>query len=215
MAVVNANYEFMYLHVGTNGRISDGGVLQETTFYQKLVGNNLNLPDAAVCNENRYVLPYTFIGDQAFPLMTNLMKPYPDRNITREEKIFNYRLSRARRVVENSFGILASRFRVFLTQITIDVKNVDAIVLAACALHNYLRRNAPINYIPSLYIDREDADNGTVILGHWREVGELMPLQRLPRPANVTAKEVRETYKNYFNNEGRTSFQNKMVFGHE
>lgn len=116
MAVVNAKYEFMMVHAGTNGRVSDGGVLHETTFYKKLVNNNLNLPNPTVSSEGHHVLPYTFIGDQAFPLMVNLMKPYPDKNITRKEKIFNYRLSRARRVVENAFGILASRFRVFLLQ---------------------------------------------------------------------------------------------------
>lgn len=213
MAVVNANYEFMMVHVGTNGRISDGGVLHESTFYQKLANNNLNLPNPTVFNENQYILPYTFVGDQAFPLMLNLMKPYPEKHITREERIFNYRLSRARRVVENAFGILASRFRVFLSPITIDVTNVSAIVLAACALHNYLRRNATNRYIPLSYVDCEDMRNGVVIPGQWRDIGELMPLQQIPRPANITAKEVRETYKNYFNNEGSVPFQNKMALG--
>lgn len=214
MAVVNANYEFIMLHVGTNGRVSDGGVFQDSNFYQKLVHGNLNLPDAtSIPNENQYVLPYTFIGDQAFPLMANLMKPYPDKHITREEKIFNYRLSRARRVVENAFGILASRFRVFLSPITIDVQHVDAVVLASCALHNYLRCNGGNKYIPSSYVDCENIDTGEVIRGQWRDIGELMPLQQIPRPASLIAKEVRDRYKTYFNNEGATTFQNKMVFG--
>lgn len=213
MALVNANYEFMMVHTGTNGKVSDGGVLHETTFYKKLVNNNLNLPNPTVINETQYVLPYTFIGDQAFPLMVNLMKPYPDKCITGEEKIFNYRLSRARRVVENAFGILASRFRVFLSPITINVKNVDTVVLASCAIHNYLRRNAANNYMPPSYADCEDTANGVVVPGQWRDIGGLMPLQQVPRPANLNAKETRDMYKNFFNNEGRTSFQDKMVFG--
>lgn len=96
MAVVNANYEFIMVHTGINGKVSDGGVFQETTFYKKLVHKNLNLPNATIVNDTQYVLPYTFVGDQAFPLMVNLMKPYPDKHITKEEKIFNYRLSCAR-----------------------------------------------------------------------------------------------------------------------
>lgn len=32
MAVVNANYEFIMVDVGTNGRILHGSVLQNTTF---------------------------------------------------------------------------------------------------------------------------------------------------------------------------------------
>ena len=41
------------------------------------------------------------------------MKPFPFRNQPIENHVFSYRLSRARRVVENAFGLLAVRFRVF------------------------------------------------------------------------------------------------------
>jgi hypothetical protein len=104
-----------------------------------------------------------FIGDEAFPLMKNLMKPYSQRNITHDEKFFIYRLSRARRVVENAFGILASRFRVFLTPISINVSNVDAVVLACCALHNFLRKISTKNYITDSLLDHEDNVNGLVV----------------------------------------------------
>lgn len=53
------------------------------------------------------------VGDDAFALKTHLLKPYGGTNLTKAQKIFNYRLSRARRIVENAFGILASRFRIF------------------------------------------------------------------------------------------------------
>lgn len=69
------------------------------------------------------------------------MRPYPKRSVAGniENKIFNYRLSRARQTVECTFGILASRFRVFRKPFKIKVKNVDKVVKAACVLHNYLR----------------------------------------------------------------------------
>ena len=83
-------------------------------------------------------LPYIFIGDDAFALKTNMMKPYPFQNLPLDEKIFNYRLSRARRTIENTFGIAASRFRIFYRPIKAEVKTVVFITKAVVALHNFL-----------------------------------------------------------------------------
>jgi hypothetical protein len=75
-------------------------------------------------------LPHVFVGDEAFPLSENLMRPYPKRSVTGkyENKIYNYRLSRARETVECSFGILASRFRVFRKPFEIKVDSVDKVI---------------------------------------------------------------------------------------
>ena len=76
------------------------------------------------------------VSDDAFPLKNNIMKPYSRTSLSREKRIYNYRLSRARRIVENAFSILSNQFRVFMTPILLDAEKVEAIVMASCSLHN-------------------------------------------------------------------------------
>lgn len=64
MGIANSNYEFIMFDVGTNGRISDGGVINNTIFYKALVRGRLNLPEV----NQRNNLPYVFIGDEALAL---------------------------------------------------------------------------------------------------------------------------------------------------
>jgi hypothetical protein len=211
-AIVNANYEFIYVHTGTNGRVSDGGIWSNTGIYKRLQSKQLKIPSPIKLPHGDTAVPYVFIGDEAFPLMENLMKPYSQRNITHDEKMFNYRLSRARRVVENAFGILASRFRVFLTPISINVSNVDAVVLACCALHNFLRKISTKNYITDSLLDHEDHVNGLVVPGEWRPIGNMLSLKKARLTnASTSAKIVRDAYRTYFNSNGKVSFQENMI----
>ena len=67
----------------------------------------IGFPDAEPLPNDNENVPYFFIGDDTFALRETMMKPYSHRTLNRDERIFNYWLSRARRVVENTFGILA------------------------------------------------------------------------------------------------------------
>ncbi|CAH2003490.1 unnamed protein product [Acanthoscelides obtectus] len=188
MALVNADYEFIYVNVGCNGRVSDGGVLEYTKFYDKLIEKKLNLPSNDVTKHN---LNFVFVADDAFALHENILKPFPGNNLTKEESIFNYRLSRVRRTVENAFGILANRFRVFHTPINMQPDKIDKIVLAACALHNFLRRSKT-SYITRNDVDTEIIDTGDIIRGDWRAERPLDNLQPgYGRNASREAKENR------------------------
>ena len=102
------------------------------------------------------------VGDSAFPLKTYMLRPYPGKYLEDNKRIFNYRLSRARRVIENAFGILATKFRIFRRAIIAKPEKVTRITQAACALHNYLKisemHSPPSSrvYCPPGYVDRED-----------------------------------------------------------
>lgn len=141
LAVVDANQRFIYIDVGSMGRYSDGGILNDSVFGNKLRNNTLNLPADQPLYPGGPELPHVFIGDEAFPLMRNLMRAYPKSKLTDSRRIYNYRLSRARQVVEHAFGILAARWRVYRKPFECRVELVDKIVNATCVLHNYPSNN--------------------------------------------------------------------------
>ena len=142
LALVDANYRFLYLDVGAVGAESDGGVWARTRLSAMCDEQNLNLPEPELLPNappTSSPVGYYIVADDAFHLRTYLMKPFPCRGLTKPEKVYNYRLTRARRTVENAFGILKNRFRVLHTPICLHPKNVEAVVQAACTLHNMLR----------------------------------------------------------------------------
>nr|CAH7767051.1 unnamed protein product [Callosobruchus chinensis] len=110
LAVCDSNYKFLYIDVGSFGKESDSTVLN---FGKKLQEGKLNLPPPEKVSDNLIPLPYVFIGDEAFGISKNLMRAYPGSNLTVPKRIFNYRLCRARRYVECSFGILSNKWRIF------------------------------------------------------------------------------------------------------
>lgn len=203
MAVVDHNYCFTYFKVGTKGSNSDGGVFQQCDISQALEGGLL--PDG-----------YFLAGDDAFLLKPYLLKPYNRYRLplTVEEKIFNYRLSRARRIVENGFGILVSRFRVFDGKVKIKVSSVNKLVSAAIAIHNWLRKTSPAHYFNAQLVDSENQHTGEIIPGQWRqEIRELRNLQvESERRTSEVAKQLRHRLKEYFiSNEGAVPWQNNFI----
>lgn len=125
LASVDANYCFRYVDVGTNGRANDAAVFAKSSLNDALQENILQFPQNGV-----------FVADDAFPLTTKILKPF-SRNapLTKKQKIFNYRLSRARRIVENAFGILVSRFRVFDKPIALNIDKVNEVIIGYEHVH--------------------------------------------------------------------------------
>ena len=109
LALVDSNYEFLYIDVGANGLCSDGGIFKDYNLYKALENSTAGLPPRTLLPHDDQPLPHFIAGDDAFGLRTWLLKPNPHQGMTREERIFNYRLSFARRVSENASGILVHR----------------------------------------------------------------------------------------------------------
>lgn len=142
----DATYKFTYVDVGVNGRISDGGGYRESLLKQAIDLNALNFPNNSSLPNQNVSIPYIFVADDAFPWSERIMKPYPNRGLTAQKRIFNYRLSRVRRVIENAFGVMTNRFRILLTTINLAPNKVEDITLASCVLHNFLLVKNPKQY---------------------------------------------------------------------
>ena len=140
LALVDANYKFVWIDVGTEGRAGDAGVYNKSGFKRALDAKAMDIPPPCRLpgDPTGLLVPYHIIADDAFAMNTTLLKPYrySRERLTYEEEVFNYRLSRARRVVENAFGILAHRFRCLLTTLQQEPDVVKEVVKACCTLHN-------------------------------------------------------------------------------
>jgi len=140
LALADAEYRFTFLQVGDFGRTSDGGVYSGSALGRAMEAKKLSVPaDCALPGSGAQgLMPYTMVVDGVFPLKTHLIRPFPGKQIPKWHRIFNYRLSRARMVIECAFGILSSRWRVLHTKMNVNPSNADSVVTAACILHNYL-----------------------------------------------------------------------------
>ena len=85
MAVVDANSMFQMVDVGGNGRISDGGIFDNTEFAHLLQMNQLNIPKPTPLPGLNKPVPFVFVADDAFSLSEHVMKPYPQIQLDHEK----------------------------------------------------------------------------------------------------------------------------------
>ena len=199
MAVVNAHYEFMLVSIGDSGRQSDGGVFAASHIGYVMGNNLLKIPKPRCPNGSNKPLPsYVLVGDEAFPLRDYLVKPYARSSLATEQRITNLRISRARNVVENVFGICASCFRVLRRPIIGKVQTVEAVTKAVVILHNFLMFGREVgerlnDYCPVGYAEDE-----------WRRddvnIDGLQPLLNGGSHNHLRdAKQIRDDFNEYLN----------------
>lgn len=194
LAVCDYRYRFLMVDIGAEGRRSDGGIFAASVFGKAFENNTLDIPmpDAEGC-------PYYMVGDAAFPLSLYLLKPYPGNLFDDERKsTYNYRLSRARRTIENTFGILAAKWRIYRSPIQASLSTTHKIIKATVCLHNYVLMSEEMEprkrYCPKNFVDREIG--GRVIQGDWRKIieedGSCFKNITAPLGSNFSSKKARD-----------------------
>ena len=202
LALVDGQYKFRWVDAGTEGSCSDGQIFNASQLKRRIEDGRIGFPDPAPIIQSGPDVPYFILADDAFALKTWLMNPYGRRMLTREERIANYRISRGRRVVENAFGILVSRFRVMRTTIELPPATVREVVFTCVVLHNILRsqyQGQPGGQQPG-----EDDDDD--VPGDCGLIGGAAGGGQDRNPARE-AKRQRDYLKGYFNNEGAVAWQ--------
>lgn len=196
LALVNAHYQFIAVDIGAYGKNSDGGIFAHSQLGKNLENGRCNIPNETNLPNTDTPAPYVIVGDEAFPLKTYLLRPFPGSHLDNPKKIYNYRLSRARNVSEESFGILSQKFRIYQRRLKLHPKCADIIIFATCILHNFIK-------------DRPENTN-TLTESHTI-TSNLTPIPKQGGSASASAFEVREKYKNYFSSEsGRVEWQDRV-----
>ncbi|XP_037577053.2 uncharacterized protein LOC119459316 [Dermacentor silvarum] len=217
LAIVDSDYKFVVVDIGAYGKQSDGGVLQQSQFGQRLEQGQLQLPRSLALPNTMQQAPCVFVGDEAFQLRPDFLRPYPGRELEDKKRIFNYRLSRARRCAENAFGILVTRWRILERTMGENPKNAEEIVKALCVLHNFLMHRSAEGDDAYCGPGYSDSINGFGLRrsGHWRQQLVQPPLQVARTQARnfaQTARHVREIYADYFSSTaGSVSWQDAIL----
>lgn len=129
-----------------------------------------------------------------------------------------FRLSSARRYIENTFGILAARWRIYRRPINAQEKTVNLIVKATLCLHNWLQKKSNESrgknqYCPPGLTDYVGED-GEIHEGRWR-TEDMDGLRRLGQLGSNNhsgvAKDVRDRFGEFFMNSGAVPWQWKTL----
>ena len=199
MALVDANYKFILIDVGQYGSNADGGVFQRSEFGRRFLNRELEIPPPKIIADAPEIglLPHCIVADEAFPLRIDLMRPYPRRsrheNLPEDKAVFNYRLSRARRIVENTFDILAQCWRLLNRRIQLSEDNVVTVVKACCILHNFLRDSADYHDRSTLQVN----EDGDVLMPFGGAIVNVAYMRGYHSAKD--ALQTRELFKTYFN----------------
>lgn len=181
-AVVDHQYIFRDICVGWAGSVDDARILVNSSIYRRITEDKIlqEVGFRTICGKK---IPVHIIGDSAYPMDTWLIKPFTDNpSLTAEQKYFNYRLSRARIVVENGFGRLKARWRRLMKRNDMRTDHIPLVISACCVLHNLCEIH------------------GESFNDRWIEENEYQQptTATLPTSPSNSAQDIRNTLVQYF-----------------
>ncbi|XP_065318833.1 uncharacterized protein LOC135926831 [Gordionus sp. m RMFG-2023] len=135
--VADDKARFMLIEVGFPGSISDRSIFTKSLFYEGMIRKIIKIPNPNFLLSTDILSPYIFVGDDAYPLLDFIIKPYKT-NLNDNKNNFNNKLSKARVSIERCFGILSAKFRHLYKPSETNITNTIQIVKTDCLLHNII-----------------------------------------------------------------------------
>ncbi|GLV40057.1 hypothetical protein CBL_02942 [Carabus blaptoides fortunei] len=187
--------------IGSYGKEADSGILAKSNLGKLINDTNFYPPPNTLPNSGT-VVPFIIVGDEASRLSKHLMKPFATNvallDVTKA--VFNYRLSRARRVSENAYALLNPMFRIFYLTIAVRPEVTDDLIMTACCLHNMLRDS----FLKDNNLFLQEANM------HDIPTKNMIPIRATDGFSNAEGFDVRDKFTHYFNSqEGSLSWQEK------
>ncbi|XP_069801031.1 uncharacterized protein [Dendropsophus ebraccatus] len=194
MALADHTCKFIAVDIGAYGGTNDARVFNESNLGKLLYSGQLGLPPPQpLPATTEPSLPFVIVADDAFRMGENILKPYSSRQLDSSKRTFNYRLTRARRVIECAFGILAGKWRILNKAIQLTPEGVTDVVKACVVLHNFI-------------ISKESMS------GSEETDCNLLGLQTVHVRSAMGAITIREKFRDYFvSEEGRIPWQNNYI----
>ncbi|KAK9674658.1 DDE superfamily endonuclease [Popillia japonica] len=195
LAVCDSEYYFRFIDVGSYGKSADSQVFKNSELFRRIQENILNIPRAQPITASGQSLPFSFVGDEAFALGNHIQRPYGGKSLTVKKRVYNYRLSRARRYIECSFGILTNKWRIFHRPLNVNAAFAADLIKACCVLHNFVRKRDGFRYEETLEIHG------------FEDINTIAPHTR-----HRTAMDVRDKFAEYFlSPEGAIAWQMSKI----
>ena len=194
--------------------MNDTGVWSSSDLREKLKDDCLNIPAPTPLPLGYISILYMFLGDDALALKSYVIKPYPQTNLTPEKRVYNYHYSRARRISENLFGIVANKWRILQQPLNLSPEKARTITTCSLVLHNFLQKSLSKNdYTLAGFVDSVNS-KGELVRGCWRSkkgnslgVFSFSIVSQLGRKAPKNSKVIRDIFAEYFTNEGSVEWQ--------
>ncbi|KAJ8678309.1 hypothetical protein QAD02_014096 [Eretmocerus hayati] len=140
IAVCDSNRRFLWVSIGDFDGVNDSSAFARSSLGIALKDNLIEIFTLAIQVSNTHISLTPFlISDRGFGLQRFVLEPYQQNiHIPIEHSIFNIRLGYPRKLIEQGFGIMCRRFKIFDRPLEFNLATIDMIVLACCCLYNFL-----------------------------------------------------------------------------